>query len=186
MIKELEIKGYRNLDDFKVEGLARVNLIVGKNNIGKTNLLQYIKETHQSGCKDLTHWNLLNEQCKVFLGDDMFSIIPLRDAAWSVGRVYNGIATEDNFGQGLHYSLFDKLWDFIFTITERLNIQFFATTHSRDCIESFNRIAQQRIDPTEAVLFRMGRSVITGDIVARHYTEDELNQEIEMGLDVRG
>lgn len=38
IIKELKIKNYRNLRNFEIE-LKKVNLIIGENNIGKTNLL---------------------------------------------------------------------------------------------------------------------------------------------------
>jgi hypothetical protein len=42
MIKTLEITGFRCFKHLKVDGLARVNLIVGKNNHGKSSLLEAI------------------------------------------------------------------------------------------------------------------------------------------------
>lgn len=41
-MKSLEIKNYKNLKDFKIDSLSRVNLIVGKNNVGKSTLLEAI------------------------------------------------------------------------------------------------------------------------------------------------
>lgn len=41
-MKSLQIKNYKNLKDFKIDSLARVNLIVGKNNVGKSTLLEAI------------------------------------------------------------------------------------------------------------------------------------------------
>lgn len=41
-MKSLQIKNYKNLKDFKIDSLARVNLIVGKNNVGKSSLLEAI------------------------------------------------------------------------------------------------------------------------------------------------
>lgn len=41
-MKSLEIKNYKNLKDFKIDSLSRVNLIVGRNNVGKSTLLEAI------------------------------------------------------------------------------------------------------------------------------------------------
>ncbi|HPZ24609.1 MAG TPA: AAA family ATPase, partial [Kaistella sp.] len=43
MINSFEIKNYRNLDGLKIKSFGRVNLITGKNNTGKTNLLQSLE-----------------------------------------------------------------------------------------------------------------------------------------------
>jgi hypothetical protein len=43
MLKELRIEGYRGFESFKMRGLAQVNLIVGRNNSGKTALLEAIE-----------------------------------------------------------------------------------------------------------------------------------------------
>ena len=40
MLNSLVIKNFRNLKDLKIDSLGRVNLIVGKNNIGKSSLLE--------------------------------------------------------------------------------------------------------------------------------------------------
>ena len=43
MLKALSIQGYRGFESYEVAGLARVNLIVGKNNCGKTSILEAIE-----------------------------------------------------------------------------------------------------------------------------------------------
>ncbi len=40
MIKSIKISNYKNLDGFEFDGFGRLNLITGKNNVGKTNLLE--------------------------------------------------------------------------------------------------------------------------------------------------
>lgn len=42
MLRDLTIQNYRCFKDFYIDGLARVNLIVGKNNSGKTSLLEAV------------------------------------------------------------------------------------------------------------------------------------------------
>lgn len=44
-IKSLEIDGFRAVADLRVDGLRKVNLITGKNNSGKSSLLEAISET---------------------------------------------------------------------------------------------------------------------------------------------
>lgn len=42
MIRHLEIQGFRGFNQFEIHDLGHVNLIVGKNNIGKTSLLEAV------------------------------------------------------------------------------------------------------------------------------------------------
>ncbi len=42
MIDSISIKKYRNLDELKINSLAKVNLITGRNNTGKSTLLEAI------------------------------------------------------------------------------------------------------------------------------------------------
>lgn len=43
MLNSLRIQNFRLFQDFKIENLARVNLLVGKNNVGKTTFLEAIE-----------------------------------------------------------------------------------------------------------------------------------------------
>ena len=43
MLKSLKIKNFRMLEDFQVSKLGRVNLIVGKNNSGKSSVLEALR-----------------------------------------------------------------------------------------------------------------------------------------------
>ncbi len=43
MLDSLEIKNFRSLEDFQVKKLGRVNLIVGKNNSGKSSVLEALR-----------------------------------------------------------------------------------------------------------------------------------------------
>ena len=42
MIESIEVKNYKVLDSIEVENLAQINIFVGKNNCGKTSLLETI------------------------------------------------------------------------------------------------------------------------------------------------
>ena len=49
MYSSIRINGYRGLDSFRMEGLGRVNLLVGKNNSGKTSILECIELLRSAG-----------------------------------------------------------------------------------------------------------------------------------------
>ena len=42
MLRDLTVQNYRCFENFHIDGLERVNLLVGKNNSGKTSLLEAI------------------------------------------------------------------------------------------------------------------------------------------------
>ena len=43
LYSSIRIQGYRGLDSFRMQGLGRVNLLVGTNNCGKTSILECIE-----------------------------------------------------------------------------------------------------------------------------------------------
>nr|WP_312536072.1 ATP-binding protein [Moraxella sp. CTOTU47618] len=99
----------------------------------------------------------------------------------------NGFLLIDEFENGLHYSVQPKVWELIFELAYRFNIQVFATTHSWDCIESFSQVAKDRTD-MEGVLFRMGHSVRKSDkgkLIATVFDEDDLYNLTKMNIEVR-
>ncbi|MDZ4058467.1 MAG: AAA family ATPase, partial [Bacteroidales bacterium] len=78
------------------------------------------------------------------------NIYPLKSMGDGINRILTiilalvnsdgGYLLIDEFENGLHYSIQDKIWEIIFTISQKLNIQVFITTHSDDCIKSFTRV----------------------------------------------
>jgi AAA15 family ATPase/GTPase len=97
-----------------------------------------------------------------------------------------GFLLIDEFENGLHYSVQEKVWALLFEMAERLDIQVFATTHSWDCIESFAKEAVSR--DTDGVLFRMGRSARTSDhgqLIATLFGEEALAHITQADVEVR-
>jgi len=69
----------------------------------------------------------------------------------------NGFVLIDEIENGLGYLSQRKLWDAIFNWAEKLNVQVFASTHSRECIRAFNDCAEVGLFGAEAKLFRIER-----------------------------
>lgn len=93
----------------------------------------------------------------------------------------NGFLLIDEFENGLHWSIQPKVWDIIFQLSERLNVQVFATTHSRDCIAGFDSVWDKY--PGFGAFFRL--DVKNEFIKATEYTSETLTDAIDMDVEVR-
>lgn len=93
----------------------------------------------------------------------------------------DGMLLVDEVENGLHYSVLPDTWRLIFEVAARLNIQVFATTHSKDCVEAFQRAAQAHVE--EGQVIRLGRK---GEgVVATLFDEEELEAAMEQNVEVR-
>lgn len=118
------------------------------------------------------------------MGDGMLRILQL---VLKVFSAKGGFLLIDEFENGLHYSVQEKVWGLIFDLAEQLDIQIFATTHSWDCIESFAKVALAK-PRTEGVLFRVGRSARTsekGKVIATVFDEEQLFNITQADVEVR-
>jgi len=94
-----------------------------------------------------------------------------------------GLLLIDEIDTGLHYSVQDDIWRLIFETAQKLNVQVFATTHSKDTINSFQRVANQH--DSEGMLLSLRARQKDGMIVAVPYSEDELAIATESDIEVR-
>jgi len=67
----------------------------------------------------------------------------------------NGYVLIDEFENGLHYTVQEKLWEIIFQLSKNLHIQVFATTHSEDCIKGFQSILNNQENLSDGKLIRL-------------------------------
>lgn len=72
----------------------------------------------------------------------------------------NGTLLVDEFDTGLHYSVQDKLWEIVFLLSEKLNVQVFATTHSNDCIRSFAKANENKKNGQCIRLDERGKNIV--------------------------
>ena len=93
----------------------------------------------------------------------------------------NGLLLIDEFENGLHWNVQPKVWNIVFQLSEKLNVQVFATTHSRDCIEGFDSAWNKY--PDLGAFFRL--DVKDGLIRATEYTSETLTDAIDMDVEVR-
>jgi AAA15 family ATPase/GTPase len=90
----------------------------------------------------------------------------------------------DEIENGIHYTHFDKLWTIILTLAKEQDVQVFATTHSKECIESYARVAK-KLDDKEICYIKM-TTLKNGKIKASVHDDDMLHYMLEDGHEVRG
>lgn len=119
------------------------------------------------------------------------SPIPLRSYGDGMNRLFgiilsmcnvrNGILLIDEFENGLHYSVQPLIWKTIFQLARDLNVQVFATTHSRDCVLAFQEAAAD--SPEDGQLIRLTRK--GAHVLSTSFTEEELKTVVDNDIEVR-
>jgi len=97
---------------------------------------------------------------------------------------YNNSIFLDELENGIHYTNLDKLWEIILKISKQQNVQVFATTHSKECIESYARVAKE-LEDNEITFIKMTR-LEDGSIMAGVRDYDMLQYTMRDGHEVRG
>jgi AAA15 family ATPase/GTPase len=91
----------------------------------------------------------------------------------------------DEIENGIHYSNLDKLWEIILTVSKEQNVQVFATTHSKECIDSFNRV-QRKLEESDAYYFEMIKNIKTDKVFMRKLDGHQLEYELTHKGEFRG
>ena len=113
------------------------------------------------------------------LGDGMQRMLGI---ALALVSTKEGVLFIDEVDNGMHYSVQYEFWQFLFQVASRLNVQVFATTHRWDCIEGFQKAAQQNTQE-EGMLIRL--SVKNDEIAATVFDEEELGIITRDQIEVR-
>lgn len=235
----IKVDRYKCFENFSIEGLKRVNLISGKNNVGKTALMEAM--CLSSLAKDVSHLvdslipsvrdseaGIIRSYTRVqakeresdvnafiarfddsienvkVIGDAVQCKVPSRDGGFEyrslnefgdglrhyLSVITNMFAAEnecifiDELDNGIHYTLLDQFWEIILTLSKELNVQVFATTHSKECIESCCRVTK-KLDEREVSLITLVRNKSQqAKAIVRDF--DMLTDSIDDNREVRG
>lgn len=94
----------------------------------------------------------------------------------------NSVLLIDEIDTGLHYTVMEKMWKLIFEASKQLNVQVFATTHSRDCIDALASISREGVFENSEVMIHR---IEAGKSKSISYSEATIKAVAEFGNEVR-
>ncbi len=120
------------------------------------------------------------------------NILPLLSMGDGINRILtiilalvnsdNGFLLIDEFENGLHYTVQEKLWEIIFNLSQKLNVQVFVTTHSEDSISSFEKTLNSQ-EKVNGNLIRLDN--IDGNIKQVEFDKKELKIATDNDIEIR-
>ena len=113
------------------------------------------------------------------MGDGIGHLLSL---ALSLVRARGGVLLIDEIDTGLHYSVMVDMWRLVQKTAKDLNIQVFATTHSRDCWEALAAICSSENGASSEVTIQRIERDKTESVP---FTEREIVIAAESGIEVR-
>ncbi|KAA6317279.1 ATP/GTP phosphatase [termite gut metagenome] len=122
-------------------------------------------------------------------------VLPLQSMGDGINRILtiilalvnsgNGFLLIDEFENGLHYTVQEQLWKIIFELSESLNIQVFATTHSEDCISGFQNVLNNSENPLKGKGKLIRLDNVNGEIKPVEYSPSELKTASDHNIETR-
>ena len=113
------------------------------------------------------------------LGDGIWRVLGLTLA---IINSKNGYLLVDEIDSGLHFSTMSDMWKVVLSISKKLNVQVFATTHSNDCWTSLAEVAEEEsVETNEVSIQRIekeGRMSVT-------FSKSEMIYAADLGVEVR-
>jgi len=116
-----------------------------------SDLIEYdiIKDTPVCFSKNLESYVNLNEY-----GNGLKRYISFVCAIWANE---NGCVFIDEIENGVHHSHLDMLWKVILETSKDANCQVFATTHSKECIDSYARVSK-KLEEDDIAFVALGKN----------------------------
>ncbi|MEA2099536.1 MAG: AAA family ATPase [Campylobacterota bacterium] len=155
----------------------------------KENLLNDILKEFDSRINSFTVMSNNMPKCEINdffyeitdFGDGLKHLISIVTALF---RCENGYLFIDEIDNGIHYTQLDRLWEIILKTSKEQNVQVFATTHSKECIESYARVAK-KLEDEDICYIKMTR-LEDGSIKAGVRDYKLLENSMEQNHEVRG
>jgi ABC-type transport system involved in cytochrome c biogenesis ATPase subunit len=186
-IKVRQDAAYIPVSGFNKQLVARLwdNIVLDKKTDEVISILQLFNA-------EISEVNLLgNERIPVASLKSENKLQPLRKLGSGITRAFQlalalvnskkGLILIDEIENGIHYELLPKLWDLIIKTAKAQNVQVFATTHSKDCLDAF--INTSLNEKEEAVLIRLEKR--RGRLIAVDFDREGLEVIADTTVEVR-
>lgn len=113
------------------------------------------------------------------MGDGVWRMLGL---ALAIVNAKDGVLLVDEIDTGLHFTAMSDMWKMLWETAKRLNVQIFATTHSKDCWTSLEDIANEEHPSEDGITIHRIEKGKTKSIV---FTERQIAIAAENDIEVR-
>ncbi|MBD2328138.1 AAA family ATPase [Alkalinema sp. FACHB-956] len=113
------------------------------------------------------------------MGDGIWRMLGL---ALSVVCTKGGILLVDEIDTGLHFTAMLDMWKMIWKTAQKLNVQVFATTHSRDCWESLAEMAESEMAGENEIMIHRIEKAKSSSVT---FDSQQMAIAVEEGIEVR-
>ncbi len=153
-------------------------------------ILDFIKEHIDNDIKDIRFTKEYIETFKVNHKDFTMDLSNFGEGlqrifyiALQFATAENGVLLIDELENGIHYSLLEKFTEFIQKLANKLNVQVFLTTHSKECIEAFVHNGYKNEDISYNLITK---TLDTKEIKVINYDSETLINLLSQNLEIRG
>jgi AAA15 family ATPase/GTPase len=164
-----EIDRISNINFIDNFGLSNGEIIISYGSVQKKDDEDKLNKLINVFDNNIVAFKIIEEkpQCKV--ENDYLEITEFGDGVrhlisivTSLYQSENGYLFIDEIDNGIHYTMLDKLWEIVLDVSSKLNVQVFATTHSKEGIESYSRVSKKLEDEdiTFTILSRLNNNSI--------------------------
>jgi len=185
-----EINDIDNIDFIDNFGLSNGEIISNYSTIQKKKDEAFLNNVLNKFDKRIKSFNVIDKKplCEIEgqfyeiteFGDGVRHLISIVTALY---KCENGYLFIDEVDNGIHYTELDEIWTIILEVSKKLNVQVFATTHSKECIDSFNRMQKEGKDSS---YFEMIKNIKTDKLFMRTLDDNQLNYELTHNGEFRG
>ncbi len=116
------------------------------------------------------------------LGQGMNHLFAL---ALALVNAKDGFLLIDEVENGIYHGTQSDLWGFIFKMARRLNVQVFATTHSRDSLEAFQEALEQDQETDGLLISLRSKQGKLGEVVGVLFERENLAIVTDQQIEVR-
>ncbi|MCC6460124.1 MAG: AAA family ATPase [Saprospiraceae bacterium] len=118
-----------------------------------------------------------------FYGDALNKVV---DIILRIVNNANCLLLIDEIENGIHHSNHEKFWSLLLKLTKEFRVQMFATSHSSEMIQAFQKVASENNAANEMCYFEMFQSERNNQIIANKINLETLAYQIQTEQPFRG
>ena len=176
---------------------TRKNLVNGFSKLDILGFSDYVLDGFQVIDSSIIEVKIVSlDEPNLYLRRENEPLMPIElfgDAITKLARMVLAIIEEkdgailiDEIENGIHYTNQPQVWELIFKLANKFNVQVFATTHSKEMIQAFNKVALEGGFEEDAKYIEMARHYKTKRIIGTVLETNILKHKLEHNQPFRG